>query len=809
MIFEGISGNFDDFEEPRPDPGGQSTLANKISDLFAVNTTTAQDPFSDQDEFDGAVRKWSEDCQASPNQGLSLASPPTAAASNVSAGRFVKPKALALKHIKTADTGKITPPKDTSSSSTEEEGHDSGNDSTSQSPSSATDEYSSPSAKDQPKKTGHQETGHQDHVDHVASIPMLSPDESAKMHAQYQARTNEEQERRDAYRDVPMVLNDYEGPGSVSSDDPRIDPTCWLNLEREEDDEDAVCEQVQSTSTRGIALDPSELTTTDREQGQFISDQASALHLPQATASEYANTVATTQNSFADTSDQSMISADQSEQDSNEIDTSRIFQLRNYGNTQDNWYDQNSPTKTSQHQPLQLDGFSGSLFRNPNIIFEHGTQNQYAHNNVYPTNRPSNVAMHQAIAEQSRRQPTRRQPSHTNVHSRILTSNHPMPDLSIGANQNQVPIDFRTREEDSQHRVPLELQICNPERNQLIFGSREAAAAARTSRKKQNCFTDTTMPQTAAEERIWVKIVIDAMKYMGKAEDNEKMKASWKKIADDDPQMVELAAWEIFSQAYEYHTLEGLLRPNASYAHKCPKRGTFKETMAEVIDGLKVQKTFCKRFAGDDGLASFIDNTSGNVKRVIGNRDVNKKKKEHTEEGRRAREWIENHHKKGDFPILTEVPQQPPKVVKKRKGEPMTPGTVARKARTSRDTSVMSPVSDSTSLRGRTPIHVYDNTAVPTYPGNFSPLQDAPITMPQDNLLQYEPMVSPYNLTTSQPVVDPSLPTSSTEMQSESFFSGAQDDDTFFAETGVTSQDFDALCAATREMAAHPPEWHQ
>ena len=263
--------------------------------------------------------------------------------------------------------------------------------------------------------------------------------------------------------------------------------------------------------------------------------------------------------------------------------------------------------------------------------------------------------------------------------------------------QPRLPVELQTPcpemihwQENSQHQVPLELQVPGLETRRLSWKSRKQANAARTSSFKKEGSVDPSVPRTEAEERTWVKVIMHYMLDSTKAEDNAKMKESWEKICDDDVEVVECAAWELLDKAVEYHKKVGLLRERASYSGKVAKRESFRETMELVLPAIAAQKTVCKRFTGDDYMSSFVDNIHGSIKRVVGNRDVNKKKKEHTDEGRKARQIVQALDKNGNLPAeLQQAAPAPPKPARKRRAESNATHRPAQRPRTSRiNTSV-------------------------------------------------------------------------------------------------------------------------
>ena len=277
--------------------------------------------------------------------------------------------------------------------------------------------------------------------------------------------------------------------------------------------------------------------------------------------------------------------------------------------------------------------------------------------------------------------------------------------------------------EGSQHQVPAEFQIANIDTIQLSWYSKEDAAAARTSEVLEDDGMDLSKPRSPVEERVWVKIIIHAMKSMELAEDNEKMKESWAKIINEDPQTVEAAAWELLERIMDYHNRVGLLREKASYASKVPKRVTFRETMDIILPGLKVQKTLCKRLTGDDYLSSFIDNTHASIKRVVGNRGVNLKKKENTEQGRRAKQLIDSleSHVSSISPEAMVAPPLPtPKVSRKRRTDSNIGGPPVQRARTSRDSSTISRDGDVAIMQRPATLRARGNAAAAQSPNSFS-----------------------------------------------------------------------------------------
>ncbi|EEQ91797.2 uncharacterized protein BDCG_06917 [Blastomyces dermatitidis ER-3] len=146
---------------------------------------------------------------------------------------------------------------------------------------------------------------------------------------------------------------------------------------------------------------------------------------------------------------------------------------------------------------------------------------------------------------------------------------------------------------------------------------------------------DPTIPRTPEAKRKIVTEMLKAMKSVEYAQDNEGMIRPFREQKQS-PIRMEIVCWNILDSCISRHEHGPLL---AIYDGKAKTTGqipTFGERMEKIIECLWTQKTICKHLLDAYYLFTFVDDPVCARNRVVANKNLNKRKGEVMNAGKKA-----------------------------------------------------------------------------------------------------------------------------------------------------------------------------
>lgn len=176
----------------------------------------------------------------------------------------------------------------------------------------------------------------------------------------------------------------------------------------------------------------------------------------------------------------------------------------------------------------------------------------------------------------------------------------------------------------------LNVKYSNADQNTIF----ETAEAANRLTGGGNVPKDNTLPRTQAQRRAFVKAVFNAVKSTEHAEDNPGMIRPFAEGKYSD-RRIEVLAWNILHTCVVRHTTGALLAPFEVKKKGTTELATFADRMAKVIECLTTQKTICKHLLDPYYLFQFVDDPVASQKRVLANKNLNKRKGDIMNAGKR------------------------------------------------------------------------------------------------------------------------------------------------------------------------------
>ncbi|OAX79106.1 hypothetical protein ACJ72_06575 [Emergomyces africanus] len=146
---------------------------------------------------------------------------------------------------------------------------------------------------------------------------------------------------------------------------------------------------------------------------------------------------------------------------------------------------------------------------------------------------------------------------------------------------------------------------------------------------------DPTIPKSLDVKRQIVTEMLKAMKSIEFAEDNEGMIRPFRENKHN-PIRMEIVCWNILDSCISRHENGPLLAIYDGKAKNTGQLPTFRERMEKIIDCLWTQKTICKHLLDAYYLFTFVDDPICAKNRVVANKNLNKRKGEVMNAGKKA-----------------------------------------------------------------------------------------------------------------------------------------------------------------------------
>ncbi|PGH03496.1 hypothetical protein GX51_04071 [Blastomyces parvus] len=210
---------------------------------------------------------------------------------------------------------------------------------------------------------------------------------------------------------------------------------------------------------------------------------------------------------------------------------------------------------------------------------------------------------------------------------------------------------------------------------------------------------DPTIPRTPEAKRKIVTEMLKAMKSVEYAQDNEGMIRPFREQKHS-PIRMEIVCWNILDSCVSRHENGPLL---AIYDGKAKTTGqipTFAERMDKIIECLWTQKTICKHLLDAYYLFTFVDDPVCARNRVVANKNLNKRKGEVMNAGKKALGHSRSNSK-----------STPAKRTSEGREGLCTPFSTPRKETPARDTSTPTTINNTVrnmTLDSSPPIHSHE-----------------------------------------------------------------------------------------------------
>ncbi|PGH36199.1 hypothetical protein GX50_00883 [[Emmonsia] crescens] len=146
---------------------------------------------------------------------------------------------------------------------------------------------------------------------------------------------------------------------------------------------------------------------------------------------------------------------------------------------------------------------------------------------------------------------------------------------------------------------------------------------------------DPTIPKTPEAKHKIVTEMVKAMKSIEFAEDNEGMIRPFREQKHS-PIRMEIVCWNIMDSCISRHENGPLLAIYDGKAKNAGQIPTFRERMEKIIECLWTQKTICKHLLDAYYLFTFVDDPVCAKNRVVANKNLNKRKGEVMNAGKKA-----------------------------------------------------------------------------------------------------------------------------------------------------------------------------
>ncbi|QSS63021.1 hypothetical protein I7I51_00077 [Histoplasma capsulatum] len=199
---------------------------------------------------------------------------------------------------------------------------------------------------------------------------------------------------------------------------------------------------------------------------------------------------------------------------------------------------------------------------------------------------------------------------------------------------------------------------------------------------------DPTIPKTLEAKHKIVTEMLKAMKSIEYAEDNEGMIRPFREQKHS-PIRMEIVCWNILDSCISRHENGPLLAIYDGKAKTTGQMPTFKDRMDKIIECLWTQKTICKHLLDAYYLFTFVDDPVSAKNRVVANKNLNKRKGE-----------VMNAGKKALGHCRTDSKSTPAKRTSEDREGLCTPFSTPRRDSPTRDTST--PVNINTNVRNMT-----------------------------------------------------------------------------------------------------------
>ncbi|PGH08084.1 hypothetical protein AJ79_06084 [Helicocarpus griseus UAMH5409] len=223
-----------------------------------------------------------------------------------------------------------------------------------------------------------------------------------------------------------------------------------------------------------------------------------------------------------------------------------------------------------------------------------------------------------------------------NNYSRHMSSYpSPVPNASLPATGDSSDGDSRVLQKEVKKEVTSPTFIMGQDEAdpELQFSSVAEANAWRAFQVQVDY--DPTIPTTVEEKRKLVAQMLKAMKSVEYAEDNEGMIRPFREQKHN-PIRMEIVCWNILDSCISRHENGPLLAIYDSKSKSTGQIPTFAERMEKIIECLWTQKTICKHLLDAYYMFTFVDDPVCSRNRVVANKNLNKRKGEVMNAGKKA-----------------------------------------------------------------------------------------------------------------------------------------------------------------------------
>ena len=199
-------------------------------------------------------------------------------------------------------------------------------------------------------------------------------------------------------------------------------------------------------------------------------------------------------------------------------------------------------------------------------------------------------------------------------------------------------------EPDAPDFVPRMSEILNADHNNADTSTLFPSAEHANQFEHESLPDDVTVPRSILQQRAVVKALFNAIKSTENAQDNPGMIKPFLEGKYSD-RRIEILCWNIMHTCAVRHTRGSLLAPFELKRKQTAEMNTYAERMSKIIECLmvsctsygpstpvkanmspKTQKTICKHLLDPYYLFQFIDDPVASQKRVVANKNLNKRK---------------------------------------------------------------------------------------------------------------------------------------------------------------------------------------
>ncbi|OJD16185.1 hypothetical protein AJ78_03617 [Emergomyces pasteurianus Ep9510] len=282
----------------------------------------------------------------------------------------------------------------------------------------------------------------------------------------------------------------------------------------------------------------------------------------------------------------------------------------------------------------------------------------------------------------------RHQPYYTSpVRSASFPINAVNPDSDLSVPTTHQPEDMKVESRTPTSPTPptSPARQIDPD-NELQFSCAEEANAWRAF--EVHVDYDPTIPKTLEVKRKIVTEMLKAMKSIDYAEDNEGMIRPFREHKHS-PIRMEIVCWNILDSCISRHENGPLLAIYDGKAKNSGQLSTFRERMEKIIECLWTQKTICKHLLDAYYLFTFVDDPICAKNRVVANKNLNKRKGEVMNAGKKALGHSRTNSKSAPAKHTSEVHEGP-----------CTPFSTPRRETPTRNTNT--PMTINTNVRNMT-----------------------------------------------------------------------------------------------------------